>query len=97
MMKKVNESLFRAICLSFSAVLLVMSLLCSIRYAAARDEVRSLQREVNELEEANAILRASYESSVSLEEIERYATQVLGMQRCSAGQIIYIEYEDMGA
>ena len=32
----------------------------------------------------------------SLEELEAYAVGVLGMQRCSPGQIIYIEHTDSG-
>ena len=89
-MKKLQECLFQAICFCFSAVLLVMTLLCSIRQAAVSEQSLRMQQETERLRDENAILRSRYEQSVSLEEIERYASRVLGMQRCSAGQIIYI-------
>lgn len=89
-MKNVNESLFHAICFCFSALLLVMSLLGSIRLAAANDRNVRLERQIRALQEENAVLRQRYESSISLEEVERYATEVLGMQRCTPAQIIYL-------
>ena len=90
-MKETNEILFRAICLLFSALLLVLSLLCSIRLAAVNDSAARLEREKTRREEENAVLRAAYESSVSLEAIEEYAVDTLGMQRCMPGQIVWIE------
>ena len=96
-MKQVCEVIFRAVCLGFSACMLVLSLLTSIRAAAVRDSAARLRREIEALETENAVLRARYESSISLEEIERYATEILGMQRCTAGQVVYIETKDMGA
>lgn len=92
-MKKLQECLFQAICLCFSAALLVLTLLCSIRLAAVSDQTLRMQREADRLRDENAILRSRYEQSVSLEEIERYASRVLGMQRCSAGQIVYIRLD----
>ena len=97
-MKQVNELLFRAVILSFSALLLVLTLLCSIRLTAERDRVSRLNREIRTAEEECGALRGRYESSRSLAEIERYATQVLGMQHCEAGQLIWLtENEDGGA
>ncbi len=89
-MKETVEKLFLAICFGFSALLLVLSLLCSIRLAAENDRVLRLQREAETLREENAALLARYESSVSLEQIEQYARRVLGMQSCSAEQVVYI-------
>ena len=85
--------MFQAICLCFSAALLVLTLLCSIRLAAVSDQTLRMQREADRLRDENAILRSRYEQSVSLEEIEGYASRVLGMQRCSAGQIVYIRLD----
>lgn len=90
--KRVSELLFRAVGFLFSAVLLVLSLLTSIKLAAVNDTAAKLETQVSQLKSENQVLRAQYENSISLEEIETYATQVLGMQRCSPGQIIYIEY-----
>lgn len=93
-MKKTSEILFRAVGLLFSAVLIILSLLCSIRLAAVNDTAAGLERQAEQLKTQNEILRAEYENSLSLEEIERYATDVLGMQRCSPGQIFYLELPD---
>ena len=90
-MKKLGETLFRAVCLCFSALLLVLSLLCGIRLTAVNDVAAERKREAERLKIENERLRARCESSLSLEEIERYATQVLGMQHLSAEQIIRIE------
>ncbi len=90
-MKQVNECLFRAVCLCTAALMLVLSLLCSIRLTAVNDREARLTREIAELERENESLRVRCEIRLSLEEIERRAVQELGMQRCSPGQIIIIE------
>jgi len=86
--------MFRAVGFLFSAVLLILSLLSSIKLAAVNDRAAELEKQVERIETETQILRAEYENSRSLREIERYATEVLGMQRCSPGQIIYIEQPD---
>lgn len=91
MIKNICENSFRAIGFCFSAVLIVLSLLTSIRLAAVNDRAARLEKEVEQLKTANEILRAEYDNSLSLEEIERYATDELGMQRCTPAQITYIE------
>ena len=90
-MKQVNEILFRAVCLCAAALLLVISLLCSIRVTAVNDRAARLERENAALEEEIAVLAARAESRLSLEELERYAVEKLGMQRLSPGQVILIE------
>ena len=81
----------------FSAVMIVLSLLFSINITAINDQAEKLQKQIEALKIENEILRAEYENSISLEEIERYATHVLGMQRRSPGQIQYIELPEMTA
>ena len=90
-MKEICEALFRAIGFCFSAALIILSLLTSIKLAAVNDTAAELERSVSKLHNENEILRAAYENSISLEEIERYAIEELGMQRCSPSQIIYVE------
>lgn len=90
-MKQVNEILFRAVCLCAAALMLVMSLLCSIRVTAVNDKAARLERENAALEAEIAVLAARAESRLSLEELERYAVEKLGMQRCGPGQVILIE------
>lgn len=90
-MSKLNGVLFRVICGAFSFGLLVAALLGSIELAALNEELTTMERELKELKEENRVLQAEYETSMSLEELERYATEKLGMQRLSPGQIIYLE------
>lgn len=86
-----NGILFRAICIGFSLLLLVSALLGSIRLAALNEELTGLEKSLKTLKEENRVLQARVESSLSLEELERRATEELGMQRLSPGQIIYID------
>ena len=62
-----------------SAALSVALLLSRAELTALTDEGRSLAEEITELADANARLTIEYESLYSLEEIERYAVEVLGM------------------
>ena len=89
-MKHVNELLFRAVCMAAAAMLLLLSLLCSIRLTAVNDRAASLLRENEELEAEIAVLTARAESRMSLDALEQYATEVLGLQRCTPGQIIVV-------
>ena len=86
-----NGILFRAICIGFSLLLLVSALLGFIRLAALNEELTGLEKSLKTLKEENRVLQARVESSLSLEELERRATEELGMQRLSPGQIIYID------
>jgi hypothetical protein len=71
--------------------MLVAALMGSIELAAINEELTDKESQLETLKEENRILQAQYESSLSLEELERYAIEELGMQRLSPGQIIYID------
>lgn len=88
---KRTEHLFQAVCLGFSALLLVLSLLLDARLAALNDAAAEREREAGRLLAENARLRARCESSLSLEEIERYAREELGMQPLCGEQMIPVE------
>lgn len=89
-MKKLSFSLFIAVVFIFSAFITVLSLLASIRLNALGDSAGRLSRMAEELEKENRQLAAQAEAVMSLEELERYAIEVLGMQHCKSEQIIYI-------
>lgn len=91
-MKRVSYSMFIAVIFCFSAVMLVFSLLASIKLAALNDTAAKLINETKALEEENKILTAEYEKLINIEEIEKYAVEVLGMKRPTADQIEYIKY-----
>lgn len=89
-----SELSFRAVTALFSACLLVLTLLCSVRLAAAEDQADRLEKQIRTLQTENEILRVEAENNLSLEAIEQYATDKLGMQRCSPGQITLIEISE---
>ena len=91
-MRQINEILFRAVCLCAAVLMLLMSLLCSIRVAAVNERAAKLERENAALTEEIAMLTARSESRLSLEELERFASEKLGMQRLTPGQIIMMEF-----
>ncbi len=93
-MKSVSELLFYALCICFSAALLVLSLLGEVRLAALGDELDALQSERAALETEIGLLRVDYEELLRLEEIERYAVEELGLQHCSPGQLVVLEDEE---
>ncbi|MGI5976461.1 MAG: hypothetical protein ACOX68_02025 [Candidatus Limivicinus sp.] len=95
-LKKISSSLFVAIVFAFSAFLAVLSLLISIKLAALNDSALKLEKEAEELREENELLTAQCENSISMEKLESYATEVLGMQHCSPDQIEYIEFKEQG-
>ena len=63
----------------------------SIKLAELNEQLTALEQELTELKEENHILQAKSETSLSLEELERYATEELGMQRLKPSQIFYID------
>lgn len=91
-MKKTTANLmFRLICLLFSAVLAVATLLTGIDLTAESDRITARRAELKALEEENEGLRAEAACAVSLEELEDYALHVLGMQPCESRQIQIID------
>ncbi len=92
-MKRIGENLFFGICFFFSAVLLVLSLFGAVRLAELSETTVAMEAEAAALRTENQIRRAEYESMLCLPEIERYATEVLGMQHCSPEQIAVAHIE----
>lgn len=91
-MKKTTANLmFRLICLLFSAVLAVATLLTGIDLTAESDRITARRAELKALEEENEGLRVEAACAVSLEELEDYALHVLGMQPCESRQIQIID------
>ena len=82
--------LFRAVCLSFSALLLTLSLFWQIRAIGLESEAAQTEARIAELTEERNRLEIARAENLSLEALEDYATRVLGMQRPSRGQIVTI-------
>ena len=82
--------LFRAVCLSFSALLLTLSLFRQIRAIGLESEAAQTEARIAKLTEERNRLEIARTESLSLEVLEDYATRVLGMQRPARGQIVTI-------
>jgi len=95
-MKFFRETAFVIICILFSGAMLVLCLVSSIELNRVNDLAAAYEREAEKLKNENEVLRAKVESSLSLQELEIYAVQVLGMQHCSPGQVFYIELQTVG-
>ena len=91
MKRQTANLMFRLICLLFSAVLAVATLLTGIDLTAESDRITARRAELKALEEENEGLRAETACAVSLEELEDYALHVLGMQPCESRQIQIID------
>lgn len=90
--KRTSALFFNTIAALFSAVLLVLSLLCAVETAAVNDRAAALKKENERLKTENQILQARLDNSLSIAELERRALEELGMQRPNTGQIQTIEY-----
>lgn len=90
-MKKVNSLLFTLVCAAFSAALLIMALFASMELAEVNDAATETQSEIERLKEENGVLRAELETELSLQEIDEYAREKLGMRTPNAEQIIYTD------
>ena len=91
MEKSFGGLVFRSILIFFSCVLLVFSMLSTVRLAEMNDRLMETEKGIEELSVKNDVLLAQYESSMGLDEIEKYATERLGMQKSAPGQIIYLD------
>ena len=90
-MKRGSAALFAVVVFSFSAVLLVLSLLAAIRLAALNDTALRLTAETKELREESVMLLEKNDKCVSIDEIERDTDEEQGMRRCTPEQIEYID------
>ena len=77
-----------AVCALLAALLLFAALLGEIRLNALQSEIGALRREKTALEREEQILSARLAGQMNLEELEQYAEEILGMQRCRADQIV---------
>lgn len=87
-----KEWLFRLVCLSFSALLLVTSLFWQIRLVSCEAEIERLETEIRDAQDEGRQLSIRLESSPTLKELEELATTKLGMQHPAQGQLREISY-----
>lgn len=91
-MKNAALTFFTVMGTAFTAAMLVLTLMTNIECASLNDTAAQLSSEISALEAENKQLQAEYDNSLSLEELEKYASEVLGMRHPAPGQIVYTEY-----
>ena len=92
--KQLSEQLFRAVCLGFSAILLVMALFGQIRLVKTESRIESLENAIADAENERVVLQIRLNEALPLEELERRAVQELGMRHPEPGQIVTIDYQE---
>lgn len=92
--KQLSEQLFRAVCLGFSAILLVMALFGQIRLVKTESRIESLENAIADAEDERVVLQIRLNEALPLEELERRAVQELGMRHPEPGQIVTIDYNE---
>lgn len=92
--KQLSEQLFRAVCLGFSAILLVMALFGQIRLVKTESRIESLEKAIVDAEDERVVLQIRLNEALPLEELERRAVQELGMRHPEPGQIVTIDYNE---
>ncbi len=91
MSKRTANVFFRLICLLFSALLALLTILTGVDLTAESERLGEARTELRALEKENERLRAETACALSLDELEDYALRVLGMQHCESEQIMIIE------
>ena len=92
-----NKKAFRT-ALSVLSIAVVISMVIGIVYTNSQiteitTDISAVQKEITELESEKAYLNFTLESRMSLNEIEEYAINVLGMVKMDSTQVEYIEIE----
>ena len=94
-MHRENKRRFTAaVCFLLAALLLVIALSLQIRLRAVQSELRALETEREALEREARILTVRLNERMSLAELERCATEKLGMRPCRGDQFSEIVIEE---
>ena len=92
-----NKRAFKT-ALNVLSIAVMVSMIIGIVYTNSQiteitTDISAVQREITELESEKAYLDFTLESRMSLNEIENYAVNVLGMVKMDSTQVEYIEIE----
>ena len=86
-------SVFAAAGFVLTLAFIVLMLLSYVRLAEISGDTMKLESAIAELDDENAKLRVQYEMAFNLTEIERYATNDLGMKKLLGSNTTYIAIE----
>lgn len=89
--KAYGISLFAIVGFLAVGVMLILVLLAYVSYNEVSYETVQLQSKLDELNEQERKLRIAYEDAFDVNEVEEYATTVLGMSKPSEDQISTVE------
>ena len=89
--KKKQRRIIKYVCIGFA-------ILFAISYRDAKidenfEKVKSLKNELAEVEKENSQLELAIESNMNLSNIEQQAKELLGMQKLTSKQIVYVDFE----
>lgn len=90
--ERLAAQLFRAVCLAFSAFLLVLALFGQIRLVKTESRVEELKKALANAENERVVNQVRLNDALPLAELERRAIRELGMRRPEPGQIVTIDY-----
>ena len=85
----VSNLLFRAVCIFFSVVLMVMTLLSHAKLMETESICTELEDQIAISEKEKEILQVQIENRISLYELEKIAVNQLGMHRPSTDQLYF--------
>lgn len=85
----VSKLLFRAVCIFFSALMLMLTLIYNAKLMAAESRCMELEKQIAFAEHERDILKVRIENRISLYELENIAVNQLGMHRPSAEQLYF--------
>ncbi|MBQ6928771.1 MAG: hypothetical protein IJN27_00490 [Oscillospiraceae bacterium] len=91
--KKAFQTAVRALSLAVILSMIIGVIYTNSQITEITTDIATVQSEITELESEKAYLDFTLESRMSLNEIEEYAVNVLGMVKMDSTQVEYIEIE----
>ncbi len=92
-MKNISIRLFGWVCIGFSLLMLLMSLICRVNILHTQSSITELERNISDAQKTAEFLSVQLENRISLDEIERRAVAEFGMQRPTAKQMFFEDAE----
>lgn len=86
---RLSHYLFRLVCLSFSVLLLILSLMAYAGILSTQNLCHAVEEEIEQLLLETEILKVSLDNRISLYELETVALNELGMQRPGIEQMYF--------
>ena len=92
-----NRHTFKTV-INVLSIAIIVSLIIAVIYTNASitqttNQIAKTQKAITEIESEKAYLEFTLESRMSLDEIETYAVNVLGMVKMDSSQVEYVEIE----